>query len=139
MSVALSLDKLEKKKKRKKKMWAFGTIKKYGFFTLAPDFVSQRLPFCIFFYNLHNHLQVKNIIPTWRHVLIMFVLNYSILRGASDEFDFVFTLGLLGQGYIFVMNHLHWERRICWTGMVYLYIMLQSESILTSLILINEF
>lgn len=40
MSVALSLDKLEKKKKRKKKMWAFGTIKKYGFFTLAPDFVS---------------------------------------------------------------------------------------------------
>jgi len=48
----------------------------------------------------------------------MFVLNYSILRGTSDEFDFGFTLGLLGQGYIFVMNHLHWEKKnlLDWNG-----------------------
>ena len=41
----------------------------------------------------------------------MFVLNYSFLRGTSVEFDFRLTLGLLGQGYIFVMNHLHWEKK----------------------------
>ena len=85
-----------------KKIWVFHSCSGLCIVT------SAILYFC---YNLYNPLQVKNIIPTWRHVLIMFVLNYSFLRATSVEFDFGFTLGLLCQGYIFVMNHLHWEKK----------------------------
>lgn len=125
----------EKRRKKNVGIWHYKKIWFFHFCFRHCIVESAILYFC---YNLHNHLQAKNIIPTWRHVLIMFVML--LLSQGHFCWVWLWVYTRLVRSAIFLL----WiicigKRRICWTWMVYLYIMLQSERILTSLIVINEF